>query len=470
LVVPSHQRDRIKVQRFSVADEFTFCFAWLPSRNKAPVLIIALRFAVFSQVVVTEVSTTGLITVKSINTHELAEINVVSNAGTVLQYLVHVICRTWDTYVLPEVLAQFANLFNRGLQILDVTGYATAPVQNLTELTVVVRRTMWVIAADVHQAVNTRLRTFHSSLGLSRIFSKSVLAQVICQEVWHGKWQGEPSINGSRQQGVCTQAVCAVVGPRCLTSCEQAFNRRHFVEVSPQATHGEVAGRRNTHWGLVRGLTNGFLVHLNEVGVTLTDGVLAQTLNSIAQVQVNRVIQRTYTVAGVDLLRNCTGCNVMRHQVTERWVAALKEVIALVIRNGIRIAVVAFLLWRPNAAVVTQRLRHQNGLGLPRGVHRQTSWVELNKAWGSKESALLICTHQSASIRVLSQGRHVVDVAVATGTQDNCVTSVSLELAGDQVTGNDAASAVLAIVIVGDDVLHIVVSKKLHVAKTELTV
>src|SRR5699024_2613347 len=36
--------------------------------------------------------------------------------------------------------------------------------------------------------------------------------------------------------------------------------------------------------------------------------------------------------------------------------------------------------------------------------------------------------------------------------------------------GNDAASADLTIVMVGYDVLHSVVSKKLHVAKTELTV
>src|SRR5699024_11731505 len=36
--------------------------------------------------------------------------------------------------------------------------------------------------------------------------------------------------------------------------------------------------------------------------------------------------------------------------------------------------------------------------------------------------------------------------------------------------GNDAASADLTIVMVGYDVLHSVVSKKLHVAKTGLTV
>src|SRR5699024_3326056 len=107
------------------------------SGHEAPVLIIALSFAVLGQVVITEVSTTGLIAVESVNTHELTEVDVVRNAGTVLEYLVHVISSTWDTYVLPEVLAQFANLFNRSLEVFDVTRNATAPVQDLTELAVV---------------------------------------------------------------------------------------------------------------------------------------------------------------------------------------------------------------------------------------------------------------------------------------------------------------------------------------------
>src|SRR5699024_11304823 len=127
-----------------------------------------------------------------------------------------------------------------------------------------------------------------------------------------------------------------------------------------------------------------------------------------------------------------------------------EEVVALFSRNGIPIAVDAFRHWRTDSAVIAQRLRHQNGLGLPRRVHRQTGWVELNKCWGSKERTLLVCTHQSACIRVLSQSGHMVHVAVATGAQDNCVTGVSLELTGDQVTGNDAAGALLTVVLKGN--------------------
>src|SRR5699024_9491091 len=103
-------------------------------------------------------------------------------------------------------------------------------------------------------------------------------------------------------------------------------------------------------------------------------------------------------------------------------------------------------------------------------IYRQTGWVELNKCWGSKERTLLVCTHQSACIRVLSQSGHMVHVAVATGTQDNCVTGMSLELTGDQGTGNDAAGALRTVVLKGSNILHIVVSKKLHVAESQLAV
>src|SRR5699024_7837984 len=121
------------------------------------VLIIALSFALLRQGRLTEARATGLITVQSINTHALTEVDVVSNAGTLLEHLVPVISGTWDTYVLPVVLAQFANLFNRCLEVFDITRNATAPVQDLTELTVVVRRTMWIITTDVHQLVDTSL-------------------------------------------------------------------------------------------------------------------------------------------------------------------------------------------------------------------------------------------------------------------------------------------------------------------------
>ena len=64
----------------------------------------------------------------------------------------------------------------------------------------------------------------------------------------------------------------------------------------------------------------------------------------------------------------------------------------------------------------------------------------------------------------------MVDVAVTAGTEDNCVAGEGLQLAGDEVTGDDATCPLHTIVVVGDDVLHVMVSKELHVAQTDLAV
>ena len=202
------------------------------------------------------------------------------------------------------------------------------------------------------------------------ILRELLLVEVVSQVVRDGKRQGKPAINGSRKQGVSTQAVRTVVGPGALTGGKEAVDGGHLIEIGPQATHGEVASRSDAHRSLVGGLANGLFVHLDEVGVALADLVLTQALDGVAEVQVHRVVQRANAQASVNLLGDGTGSNVTRNQVAECRVAALQEVVALFFRNGIRVAVVALLLRGPNAAVVTQGLRHQDGLGLPIGVDR----------------------------------------------------------------------------------------------------
>ena len=96
--------------------------------------------------------------------------------------------------------------------------------------------------------------------------------------------------------------------------------------------------------------------------------------------------------------------------------------------------------------------------------------MELHEGWGSQVGTAVVRTHHGAGVGVLSQGGHVVDVAVAAGTQHNCVAGEGLELTGNQVAGNDAAGALLTVIVVDDDVLQVVVSEELHVAQANLAV
>ena len=73
-----------------------------------------------------------------------------------------------------------------------------------------------------------------------------------------------------------------MVHPGCFPSAKEAWDIGHVVEVGPQATHRVVTGRRNTHWCLIRGFTDGFFVHLDQVAVALLDHVLTEALDGVA--------------------------------------------------------------------------------------------------------------------------------------------------------------------------------------------
>src|SRR5699024_1273786 len=119
-------------------------------------------------------------------------------------------------------------------------------------------------------------------------------------------------------------------------------------------------------------------------------------------------------------------------------------------------------------AVVTQRLRHQGGLGLPGGVHRQASRVELDERRGRQVGAGLVGTHDRRGVGVLRQGGHVVHVAVTTGGQDHGVSGVDGELAGDQVAHDQAFAALLTVTFGDDDIDHVVMGEHLDGSEVDL--
>src|SRR5699024_10989023 len=144
----------------------------------------------------------------------------------------------------------------------------------------------------------------------------------------------------------------------------------------------------------------------------------------------------------------------------------LQEVVALVVRDVVRVAVVVLLLRGPNATVVTQGLGHQDGLGLPVRVDRQAGRVELHEGRGRHVGTLVVSTHDGGDVGVLRQGGHVVHVAVTTGGQHGCVAGVGGQLTGDQVTHHDT----LTDAVLDDDALHVCVREDLHVAGANLAV
>ena len=76
-------------------------------------------------------SATGLVAVQGVNTHELAQVQVVGNAQAVFQHLVHVVGLARDADISPEVLAQLTDLGDGFLEVFHVTGHTAAVVQDV---------------------------------------------------------------------------------------------------------------------------------------------------------------------------------------------------------------------------------------------------------------------------------------------------------------------------------------------------
>ena len=91
---------------------------------------------------------------------------------------------------------------------------------------------------------------------------------------------------------------------------------------------------------------------------------LAEAVDGVGEVEVHAVLQRADAAAGVDLALGVAGGDVARHEVAERRVAALEEVVALGLGDLVGRAGVVGVLRHPDAAVVAQRLRHQRELRL----------------------------------------------------------------------------------------------------------
>ena len=251
------------------------------------------------------------------------------------------------------------------------------------------------------------------------------------------------------------------------------------VVVHPQATHRVVHGGVDAHGDLVGVIPGDALVHLEQVAVAGRDGVLAQTVDGLGEVQVDAATHHPLVAVGVALLDGrshaatlvahvlgLAGGDVARHEVAEGRVDALEVVVARLLGDVARVLVAVLgLLGHPDASVVAQGLTHEGELGLEVPGLRDAGGVDLRVAGVGEVGALAVRAPDGggvASHRVGGQEEHV---AVAAAGQHDGVGHVGLDLPGDHVAGDDAAGTA-----VDDDELdHLVATELLNRAGVHLT-
>ena len=248
-----------------------------------------------------------------------------------------------------------------------------------------------------------------------------------------------------------------MIGEVRLAGHVQAGQVRLEVVVNPQATHGVVDGRVDAHRHLVGVVARDALVHVEEVAVLGGDGRLAHTGDGLGEVEVDAagdaVDLRANAAAFVAHVLGLTRRDVAGHEVTEGGVDALQVVVAILFGNVTRVLLaVLCALGYPDAAIVTQRLRHEGQLRLLVAVLRNARGVDLREAGVTEVGTLAVRAPDGSTVAAHRVGGQEEHVAVAAGRQDHRVSDEGLELAGGHVAGDDAA----CLALVDDEFDHLV--------------
>src|SRR5205807_2089964 len=136
-------------------------------------------------------------------------------------------------------------------------------------------------------------------------------------------------------------------------------NGGHEVIIHPRAAHGVMDGGIDAHRRAIGVFPRDFLVHVEEVAVTLADNGLAQPLDRIGKIKVHSEPAWADAAASVADFFGSAGRNVARRKVSKARVFAFQIVITVVFRNGSgRFGAIFFAFWHPDAAIVAERFGH----------------------------------------------------------------------------------------------------------------
>src|SRR5258708_8573847 len=166
------------------------------------------------------------------------------------------------------------------------------------------------------------------------------------------------TVNASLQQRVSSQPVCAVIGKIGFAQRIEPWNRRHEFVVHPQTTHRKVGRRRNAHRFLIGVYASNFLIHAKKVAVLFLYPLLPLFGDRSGKIEIHGVLEYSYSIAGVDPFFSRARRNITGGKIAKRRVAAFEVIISIRLRNVIWRTVLVPVLRYPNAAIVSQRLRH----------------------------------------------------------------------------------------------------------------
>ena len=212
----------------------------------------------------------------------------------------------------------------------------------------------------------------------------------------------------------------------------------------------------NAHRRVVGIFAGDLFVHVEEIAVAFANGVFAQALDRVREIEIDAAPARADAAAFIAHFLGAAGRNVARSEVAEARIFAFQIIIALGFRDFVRRLGAILLPFRhPDAAVVAERLRHEGELRLVVAAHRNAGGMNLRVAGIGEERAFFVGAIGGGDVATAGVGREVKDVAVAAGREDDRVGRVPDDFAGDQVARDDS----LGVPVDQDEVEHLGLGK-----------
>jgi hypothetical protein len=169
-----------------------------------------------------------------------------------------------------------------------------------------------------------------------------------------GVGQDEVAIGQALHERRGAEPVGAMVGEVRLTKGIEPRDAGHQVVVDPEAAHRVVGRGVDAHRHRVGVLAGDALVHVEQVAVALSHGVLAVAADGIGEIEVDAVLERTNPPALVDDRLRIARGDVAWHEVAERGVLLFEVVVPLGVGDVRRRAGVVVAPRHPDSAVVAQ--------------------------------------------------------------------------------------------------------------------
>ena len=436
----------------------------VPAGSVAELVVVTESLAVLGLVLLAEVSAAAFFAVEGVDGDEVTDVDEVREAEGLLEFSVEVVGLARNVDIGPELFLDVLEHAESLGEALFGATHADVFPHDVTEF--LVDGVNRALALNGHDLSDLVLDLFFGLVedGVGSWDARNL--DLVGQVILNGIGEYEVSVGEALHERRGAETVGTVVGEVSLADAEETRDRGLEFVVDPDAAHGVVDGGEDHHRSLVGVLSHDLFVHLEEVAVAFADTILAETLDGILEVEENGETSLVDTETSVAALFGGAASHVARNEVAEGWVAALEVEVAILIGDVVGSLLasadglcVLFFLGNPDAAVVTERLRHKGELGLDVAVNGDTGGVDLTVARVGEVSTFAVDLHGSGAIGAHGIGGEEIGVAVAASSDYHSVTEVALDFASDEVANDDATSAT----VFGDnDVEHFATSEHLN--------